>query len=697
MQIIQNYLKQISDISYEDKEHTHRSALENLINNIKIYLSQKSKYYDKITIKQEPNNDKGGLGAPDFMVMHLGLVIGYIENKKISINLDNLVEAANTDSNHQINRYLKLNPNLILCDYLNFYKIKKHNNKIIISKKIKICDFKDIKKTPSKSTQDELIQFFKDFFDTEGKSIVSALEFADALAIRTKELKNALEILKDDGKINGLYESFKEVLYKEISFSDFADNFAQTLTYALFLAKLNNTNNDKIDLYNAKKFIPRSFPLIRSMSGFLEHLDEVKDQSALYWLIEEILNIINHIDINSIIKELNKQSTNTMHKDPYLHFYESFLYKYDPALRKLRGVYYTPFAVVDFIINAIDRVLKDKFDFIDGLGSAMDHNITLLDFATGTGTFLLEAFRKALNNIPQNSPYYKPKELLNKFSGFEFLIAPYTIAHLKISQSFKEEFSSPLNDDEKINILLTNTLYNKPYSPDAQKSGAIGLFATQNELNAEFTQALKVKNQNILIITGNPPYSGASANNGLFENELKEAYYKEPGTNQRLKNEKSIKWLLDDYVKFIRFAEAKIAQQNSGIIAIISNNAYIDNPTFRGMRYSLLKSFDEIYILDLHGNTRKKEKSPDGSKDENVFDIMQGVCISIFIKLNDNDNLAKIYHSDIYGKRKDKYNILLENDIKSIKWRNFIPKPPFYAFVPCDNEGLRELYDGGGY
>ncbi|HDX3641550.1 TPA: N-6 DNA methylase, partial [Campylobacter jejuni] len=526
-----------------------------------------------------------------------------------------------------------------------------------------------------------------------------------------------------------LFNTFKETLYKELSYEEFCDSFAQTLTYSLFLAKLNNDTAKEIDLNNAKKFIPKSFPLIRSMSGFLD--DSFENLENIKWLLEEIINIINHIDITSIIKELNKTGEKDLfnrptilstHKDPYLHFYETFLASYDPKLREVRGVYYTPAPVVNFIINAIDEILKQDFNHKKGLSEALDKNITLLDFATGTGTFLLEAFRKALEPINKNSVNYNPKALIDKFCGFEFLIAPYTIAHLKISQSFKEEFNSPLNDDESLKIALTNTLYSKSISKEQNDQNTL---FTLIDLTREFKKAQKIKEEQILIITGNPPYSGASSNKGLYEDEIKISYGLEPSkanlskeqkkyinlyfqektkqnTNtfkaiyekHKLENEKNPKWLLDDYVKFIRFAQSKIDSQENGIFAFISNNSFLDNSTFRGMRYSLMQSFDKIYILNLHGDTRKKEKAPDGSKDDNVFDIMQGVSINIFIKQNSKVKNTKIYYHDLYGKRKDKYEFLYENDLNSIKWTLVKNNEPFYLFLPQNNDLLEEYNKG---
>ncbi|EAJ5658862.1 DNA methyltransferase, partial [Campylobacter jejuni] len=467
---------------------------------------------------------------------------------------------------------------------------------------------------------------------------------------------------------------------------------------------------------------------IRSMSGFLD--DSFENLENIKWLLEEIINIINHIDITSIIKELNKTSEKDLfnrsilstHKDPYLHFYETFLASYDPKLREVRGVYYTPAPVVIFIINAIDEALKQDFNHKKGLSEALDKNITLLDFATGTGTFLLEAFRKALEPISKNSVNYNPKALIDKFCGFEFLIAPYTIAHLKISQSFKEEFNSPLNDDESLKIALTNTLYFKSISKEQNDQNTL---FTLIDLTKEFKKAQKIKEEQILIITGNPPYSGASSNKGLYEDEIKISYGLEPSKanlnneqkkwissyfkekskqntstfkaiyeKHKLENEKNPKVMLDDYVKFIRFAQSKIDSQESGIFAFISNNSFLDNPTFRGMRYSLMQSFDKIYILNLHGDTRKKEKAPDGSKDDNVFDIMQGVSINIFIKQNSKAKNTNIYYHDLYGKRKDKYEFLYENDLNSIKWTLVKNNEPFYLFLPQNNDLLEEYNKG---
>lgn len=723
--MLKAYLENIKDISTNDKEHTHRTALQNLLQAIKDNQDKQN----KISIKQEPNNDKEGRGAPDFLITKDFLTLGYIENKRVNANLDNII------TSDQILKYTKLSPNIILTDYLRFILLSLNDkNEIIICKEVKICSLDEIKSiVKNQSLLDtktqELNELFSIFFSKIPNPINSALDFANHLSLRTRILKDELLLSSKNETLLSLFNTFKETLYKELSYEEFCDSFAQTLTYSLFLAKLNNDTAKEIDLNNAKKFIPKSFPLIRSMSGFLD--DSFENLENIKWLLEEIINIINHIDITSIIKELNKTGEKDLfnrptilstHKDPYLHFYETFLASYDPKLREVRGVYYTPAPVVIFIINAIDEALKQDFNHKKGLSEALDKNITLLDFATGTGTFLLEAFRKALEPISKNSVNYNPKALIDKFCGFEFLIAPYTIAHLKISQSFKEEFNSPLNDDESLKIALTNTLYFKSISKEQNDQNTL---FTLIDLTKEFKKAQKIKEEQILIITGNPPYSGASSNKGLYEDEIKISYGLEPSkanlskeqkkyinlyfqektkqnTNtfkaiyekHKLENEKNPKVMLDDYVKFIRFAQSKIDSQESGIFAFISNNSFLDNPTFRGMRYSLMQSFDKIYILNLHGDTRKKEKAPDGSKDDNVFDIMQGVSINIFIKQNSKAKNTNIYYHDLYGKRKDKYEFLYENDLNSIKWTLVKNNEPFYLFLPQNNDLLEEYNKG---
>ncbi|MGH1602905.1 type ISP restriction/modification enzyme [Helicobacter pylori] len=713
--MLKEYLEGIKDLTPEKNELTHRSFLHNLLNRLKNHFNKEFK------IEHEPNRDKQG-GQPDFRVSFQGLNIGYIENKRVGTNLSQLLKS------DQIRKYLELNPNLMLTDYLNFMWVgKDEKNAPLIKKEISVASLDELSKPlkPNPQTERDLIGFFKGFFNYEAAPITNTKDFATHLSAPTKYLKDALIKYQEKAQVSSIFNNFKEYLYEELSFEDFSDALAQTLTYSLFLAKLNHPF-EKINLDNVRSSIPKNFAVIREMADFLKKLDEIKE---IQWLLNEILNLINHVDMDSIIKDLNDD------KDPYLHFYETFLSAYDPKLRESKGVYYTPDSVVKFIINALDSLLKTHFkDAPLGLKSALDNeNIKLLDFATGTGTFLLEAFRKALETRKTSDGGISTKEdkyqnLLKQFYGFEYLIAPYAIAHLNISQAFKEEFKKPLKENDTLKIILTNTLI--------QPSEIVAYRGLNPIFEKELSNAQEIKkNEKILIITGNPPYSGASSNEGLFEWEVRATYgiepefqtieieknnkltdkiqtllkniqtQKESGSKDALKelkklhskyklqNEKNPKWLLDDYVKFMRFAQNKIESLGHGLFGFISNNAFLDNPTFRGLRRSLLECYDEIYILNLHGNARKKEETPQGAKDENVFNIMQGVSINLFVK-KAQATKQKIHYYDVYGQRAEKYTFLAQNDLNSIEWLELTPRGPSYLLLPLKTPLLDEYEQG---
>ncbi|GHQ87167.1 DNA methyltransferase [Helicobacter pylori] len=712
--MLKEYLESIKDLTTEKNELTHRPSLHNLLNRLKDNFNKEFK------IEHEPKKEQGS--QPDFRVSFQGLNIGYIENKRAGINLRELLKS------DQILKYLELNPNLMLTDYLNFVWVgKDENNAPLIKKEISVASLDELSKPlkPKPQTERDLIELFKSFFNHEAAPITNAKDFATHLSPRTRYLKDALIKYQEKTQVSSIFNNFKEYLYEELSFEDFSDALAQTLTYSLFLAKLNHPF-EKINLDNVRSSIPENFAVIREMADFLKKLDGIKE---IQWLLNEILSSINHVDMDSILKDLNDD------KDPYLHFYETFLSAYDPKLRESKGVYYTPDFVVKFIINALDSLLKTHFkDAPLGLKSALDNeNIKLLDFATGTGTFLLEAFRKALETRKTSDGGISTKEdkyqnLLKQFYGFEYLIAPYAIAHLNLSQAFKEEFKKPLKEDDALKIILTNTLIQP--SEIAADRGLQPIF--EKELKS--AQEIK-KDEKILIITGNPPYSGASSNEGLFEWEVKATYgiepkfqtieiekkvkltdkiktllkniqtQKESGSKNALKELKSLhskyklqkeknpKWLLDDYVKFMRFAQNKIESLGHGLFGFISNNAFLDNPTFRGLRRSFLECYDELYILNLHGNARKKEKTPQGTKDENVFNIMQGVSINLFVKKAQTTK-QKIYYYDVYGERAEKYAFLAQNDLNSIEWLEIAPREPFYLLIPQEMRLLDEYEQG---
>ncbi|GAA8828708.1 DNA methyltransferase [Helicobacter pylori] len=717
--MLKEYLESIKDLTPKKNELTHRPSLYNLLKGLKDHFN---KEYE---IEHEPEREQKS--QPDFRVSLQGLSIGYIENKRVGTNLSQLLK------NDQILKYLELNPNLMLTDYLNFAWVgKDENNAPLIKKEISVASLDELSKPlkPKPQTECDLIELFRRFFNHEAAPITNAKDFATHLSPRTRYLKDALIKYQEKTQVSSIFNNFKEYLYEELSFEDFSDALAQTLTYSLFLAKLNHPF-EKINLDNVRSSIPKNFAVIREMADFLKKLDEIQE---IQWLLNEILSSINHVDMDSILKDLNDD------KDPYLHFYETFLSTYDPKLRESKGVYYTPDSVVEFIINALDSLLKTRFkDAPLGLKSALDNeNIKLLDFATGTGTFLLEAFRKALEVRKTSDGGTSTKEdkyqnLLKQFYGFEYLIAPYAIAHLNLSQAFKEEFKKPLKENDALQIILTNTLI--------QPSEIVAHRGLQPIFEKELKSAQEIKkNENILIITGNPPYSGASSNEGLFEWEVKATYGIEPkfqtieieknikltdkiktllnnirtqkesdtkeqsDTKKALKtlknlhskyklDEKNPKWLLDDYVKFMRFAQNKIESLGHGLFGFISNNAFLDNPTFRGLRRSLLECYDELYILNLHGNARKKEKTPQGAKDENVFNIMQGVSINLFVK-NPQITKQKIHYYDVYGERAEKYAFLAQNDLNSIEWLELTPRKPSYLLLPLETRLLDEYEQG---
>ncbi len=681
---LNNYLATLQDTFSKAKdatELTYRLTLETL-------LKQVGKAHN---ITHEPKRHKGGLGAPDFMIQQSGMILGYVEAKDVGVNLDHVLKS------DQIKKYQQLTANLLITNNLEWIWIHKGH----ITRET-LCYQTDLQSRKFKPNPDKIAavsKMLEGFFSTPPKGINRAKELAQELSIRTRNLRDHLaeELQRQSredqqGRLHGLYQIFQKTISSQLSVEEFSDAFAQTLSYGLFLAKLNAGSNIPVTLSNAKDHIANNFELIRELVSFL---DELKNDSYIdtRWLVEEILGLLNGLDLLAIQEDLSfskkqgrlfpasEEEQLLFAKDPYVYFYEDFLKAYDKETRKSRGIYYTPPPVVNFIIRAIQDILKKTFGITAGLA---DHQkVTLLDFATGTGTFLIEVLQQIFEDTPPAKHSLLIKDhILKNIYGFEYLIAPYTIAHLKLSQ-FLHDKGYVMHPKERLQIYLANTLE----SPDEtiQKDWLVPA------LTKEAEQARDIKRKKkILVITGNPPYSVRSRNTGTWITDLlKQAYYKVD--NKKL-DEQNPKNLLDDYVKFIRFAQWKMDQVDEGVVGIITNHSFLDNPTFRGMRQSLLKSFNQIYILDLHGNSKKKEKSPDGSKDENVFDIEQGVSINLFIK---NKNKAKgIYYANLWGKRHHKYQQLLEMNLEKTPWQETTPSSPFYFFIPQNNQ-LREIYDRG--
>ncbi|MGH7886835.1 MAG: type ISP restriction/modification enzyme, partial [Candidatus Binatia bacterium] len=405
--------------------------------------------------------------------------------------------------------------------------------------------------------------------------------------------------------------------------------------------------------------------------------------------IHEDLSFKHHKAISRKLRAKDEDEHGLFERDPFIYFYEDYLKAYDPAMRKGRGVYYTPPPIVSFIVRAVDDILKESFGIPGGL--ADDKRVTVLDFACGTGTFLLEVFQRIFDNIggpdTGRADLIVRDHLLRNVFGFEYLIAPYTIAHLKLSQYLSEQ-GHPLKGNERLQVFLTNTL--EPIKPQAN--------FLLPAISAEVEAAQTVKDREILAIVGNPPYSGESKNKGPWIRAAIGGYKFTLETNEaglevrKPLGERNPKWLNDDYVKFIRFAQLKMDAVEEGVVGIITNHSWLDNPTFRGMRQSLMRSFEQIYVLDLHGNAKKKERSPDGSDDQNVFDIEQGVAISLLVKKKDAER--GVWRGDWWGKRLAKYQAGAEQTMETVEWQKLEPRAPDFLMLAQDYDE-KARYDSG--
>lgn len=538
-------------------------------------------------------------------------IIGYIEAKDLGVELDRI------EDSEQLVRYLSTFPNLILTNFTEFrlFRNGERVEKISIARPFVI---KKLSTVPPLENEDKLFELFERFLDFSLPQTYTAKTLAVELAKRTKFLKDEIvsEELKHGTKsIHGFYEAFKEFLIAGINESEFADLYSQTITYGLFAARLRAEKDFNRKL--AYSYIPKSIGILRDVFKFIS-MEDLPQQMEV--IIDDIAEVLSVADAKKILEQYYHEGKGS---DPVLHFYETFLSVYDPQTREKRGVYYTPEPVVSFIVRSLHQILKEKFNISDGLASK---NVTLLDPAGGTLSFLAKAIETAVKEIESKygkgvvKPLLK-EHILENFYAFELMMAPYAIGHMKMSFLF-EELGYRMQDDERVKYYLTNTLEMKEL--DESK------FPGMSSLSQESHEAGKVKKDvPVLVVLGNPPYSGHSSNTGEWISDVIKEYYQIDG---KPLGEKNPKWLQDDYVKFIRFAQWKIDQAGEGVLGFITNHSYLDNPTFRGMRQSLMNSFDEIYILDLHGNSLKKEKSPDGSKDENVFDIKQGVAICFMIK-----------------------------------------------------------------
>lgn len=674
---VQEYLESVNQ-RYKlgnSTEHTFRGDLQQLIESL----------VPNIRATNEPKRQS--CGAPDYILTKKEIPIGFIEAKDIG---DKDLEGIRKNGNkEQFDRYKKSLNNIIFTDYLDFHLYC--DGQFIM--RIRIGEIGDKGILPLIDNFSRFENFIKDFCTQVGQTIKSSKKLAEMMAGKARLLSDVIEKALTSDEINNAnstledqMNAFKQILIHDITPKGFADVYAQTIAYGMFAARLHDPTLPTFSRQEAAELIPKSNPFLRKLFGYIAGPD-IDDR--IKWIVDSLVDVFLYCNVEEILKNYGKS---TKMDDPIIHFYETFLSEYDPKLRKARGVWYTPAPVVDFIVRAVDEILRTEFNFPLGLvdysktkikveiqGKKVEqdvHKLQILDPATGTGTFLVETVKhihkqfKGQQGVWSN---YVENHLLPRLNGFELLMASYAMAHLKLDLLLSETGFIPTKD-QRFRVYLTNSL-------EESHPNTGTLF--DNWLSTEANEANFIKRDKpVMCVIGNPPYSVSSHNKSKWIEKLTTDY-------KRDLNERNIQPLSDDYIKFIRFGQHYIDKNGSGVLAYISNNSFIDGIIHRQMRKNLLESFDKIYILDLHGSTKKNETSADGRKDENVFDIMQGVSINIFIKtgMKKKNSHADVYHSDLFGTRDFKYESLNSNSLKSTLWEKLTSHSPNYFFTKKDFSG----------
>ena len=680
------------------REHAYRPALKDYLHSL----------LPQMVVTNEPAHIE--CGAPDYIISRAKdhLPVFFVEAKDIN-DTDLVGKKAHKE---QFDRYKQALDYIIFTDYLDFL-LYEHG---LFVDSIRIGEVKGDKIVAVPDAEDKFMHMIEHLGCSAIQRITSASKLAQLMAGKARLLANIIESAMNDDthsyendNLHGQYNAFKDVLIQELKISDFADIYAQTIAYGMFAARLHDDTPEDFSREEAARLIPKSNPFLRQIFNNIagNDLDE-----RIAWVVDDLVTVFRATDLKKIMATYGH---NKRHHDPMIHFYEDFLSEYNPKLRKSKGVWYTPQPVVGFIVRAVDEILQKDFGLSEGLAdysiiekevaaeqsrdkrttdgmkhvNRRFHRVQILDPATGTGTFLAEVVNQIYDRYRDQQgiwQQYVEQHLLPRLNGFEILMASYAVAHIKLDMLLAET-GYQHQTDKRLHVYLTNSLEESNKEPRT-------LFAQW--LSREATEANVIKRDYpVMVMIGNPPYSGESQNKGKWIMSLMENYKKEPGGKLPL-NERNPKWLNDDYVKFIRLAQDYIEKNGNGVIGFINPHGYLDNPTFRGMRWNLLKTFDKIYTIDLHGNSKKKETCPDGSKDENVFDIMQGVSINLFIKTGKKgkDELGKVYHKDVYGLRQQKYDFLDGATLENVGYEVVQPKAPMYFFVPKDF-GLEEEYNSG--
>ncbi|WP_323141729.1 type ISP restriction/modification enzyme [Massilia phyllosphaerae] len=659
MTIIENFIERVIAIYKTGiaTEHSYRPAIEALFNALP----------GNMRAVNEPK--RVACGAPDFIVHRGDLVVGHLEAKDIGISTRGMKDA----NKNQQERYLKALPNLIYTNCLDwdFYR----NGQLIGS--VTIADYL-LGIQPKPETYEKLENWLTEFANVKPQRITSPQILADKMAGKAQLIKTVLfNALMADGdtetEISNQYEAFKMHLIHDISKEDFSDIYAETIAYGMFAARLHDTSLDTFSRQEALTLLPKSNPFLRSLFTYLAGYDL---DNRIAWIIDDLATIFQAADVGKIMEGFGKLGGR---RDPFIHFYETFLAEYNPKKRTARGVWYTPEAVVNFIVRAADDIIKRDFKLADGLADTSKskitwdvgqtnkkgktvsiekevHRVQILDPATGTGTFLSEIVKVIAPRIQDVAPSmwssYVEEHLVPRLHGFELLMASYAMCHMKLDMMLTEMGYKPTNAAPRLSVYLTNSL------EEGDPANQTLPFAQW--LSNEVKQANTIKrDMPIMCVVGNPPYSSSSSNKSPWINNLI-APYKENLA------ESSKNALSDDYVKFLRLAESFVEKNNFGIVAMITNNSFVDGIVHRKMREHLRTTFNKIYIINLHGDSNKKERAPDGGIDANVFDIKQGVAITVAVKTEKSDDLADVFVKDIWGTRAFKYDWLSSNTIASI-------------------------------
>lgn len=638
------------------------------------------------TVEESVASQEEKIGFPDITVRDGNRLVGWIEVKSPEENL------VAEKFNEQFDKYKDSLENIIFTNLREWQlwqwsegESEMVSNLIFDLTSLEIENLSDFEK---------LLQLF---FEGRAYKTRTPKQLAFALAKKTrflsKQVEEAFESGEKAGALQDIKDAFEHTLIQDITVHQFSNMFAETMAYSLFLAALEHVqrgNQNELSLGNASEYLPINVPVLSDLYGLVNKV--AKTIPNIYSATRLLVDQLNASDIESVRKKLVEHKPG---EDPVLQFYEPFLKEYDPAEREARGVYYTPKPVVDYIIRSVDKILRKSFKKEKGLA---DESVNILDPATGTGTFLMSAIQQIYSNIEEKYNSLGSaivtkefnnivlKHILKHFFGFELLIAPYAITHLKLTLELERlgfDFTLTYDDGDPTNdrfqVYLANTLDNPSKAPEK----LVGF----NSIPQESENARKVKSDVPLIaIIGNPPYSISSMNPGEWIENLIGDYKK------NLEGEQNLNALSDDYIKFIRFSQWRIARTGQGVFAMITNGSLLDGVIHRTMRHSLLETFDELYIYNLHGSSRRGEACPDGSPDENVFDIQQGVSINIFIKYAEKKDSTVLKYCDLWGSRKHKFETLIGEKFEETNWTVLSPEAPYWFFVPKDPAFNEEYY-----